>query len=88
MVRPMKWHIYNQNHEPLCWDATAIEFDTQEAADRFLKSCFVDGEYPDEFYDGATIVEDILYYDGGYLDATNLIVAYDEENCESYLKNV
>ena len=29
MVRPMKWHIYNGNHEPLCWDATALEFDTR-----------------------------------------------------------
>lgn len=86
MVRPMKWHIYNGNHEPLCWDVTAIEFDTREAAERFLKSCFEEGDRPDEFYDNAIIVEDILYYDGGYLDATNMVVAYDEESGESYLK--
>ena len=38
--------------------------------------------------DNVIIVEDILYYDGGYLDATNLTIAYDEESCESYLKDV
>ena len=88
MVRNMKQHIYNDNHEPLCWDGAAIEFDTRESAERFLDACLTDGDRPDEFYDNVIIVEDILYYDGSYLDATNLTIAYDKESCESYLKDV
>lgn len=88
MIRDMKWHIYNENHEPLCWDTEALEFDTRDAANRFLYACFKDGDKPDEFYNGVMIVEDILYYDGGYLNATNLTIAYDEETGESCLKTV
>ena len=40
----------------------------------------------EEIYKNATVKHDILYYDGGYLDATNLTVKYDAEKCENYLE--
>ena len=27
MDRNMKWHIYDVNHQPLCWEGQALEFD-------------------------------------------------------------
>ena len=41
-----------------------------------------------EIYENATVKHDILYYDSGYLDATNLTIEYDAEECENRLKEV
>lgn len=64
----MNWHIYNINHEPLCWDDKALEFNTKEEAEEFIAICkkldlgiFDDNEI--QF----SIKHDILYYDGGYI---------------------
>ena len=72
MKREKKFHIYNSEHEPLCYDDRVLEFDTFNAALKFLQSLDCD--------EGITINEDILYYDGGYFDATGL--AYDSETDE------
>ena len=78
MVRDMKWHIYNMEHEPLCWEDKALEFDTLESANKFLKDVEKVISEDGGILDNAIIVEDILYYDGGYINATGLSVVDDE----------
>ena len=89
--RSMKWHIFNEYNEPLCWDGKALEFDTKASAERFLHS------HIDTMYDsyeeycktfGVAIKECIFYYDGGYLNATNKVVVYEEDDWEGHLENV
>lgn len=76
--RPMKYHIYNTRHDnnPICVDGKAVEFDNWEAAERFAKSVIENTDFDME---DAYIKQDILYYDGGYIDATNLIINEEEE---------
>ena len=92
MVRDMKYHIYETRDcvNPLCWDEKALEFDTIESACRFLCDFFeiVKDTGEAEIYENATVKHDILYYDGGYLNATNLTIEYDAEECENRLKEV
>ena len=78
MVRDMKWHIYNANYLnlPLTWDNQALEFDTAEDAESFIYSL------PSEDSENAYIVCDILYYDGGYLNATGKILGYNDHGEE------
>ena len=83
--RPMKWHIYGPEAHPLCWDDQALEFDTEEDARDFLASAIAHSEHGEEFYSEAIVREGILYYDGGYLDATNFRVEWDGDNCETIL---
>ena len=80
MERDMKWHIYNMEHEPLCWDNKALEFDYAEDAHDFLSDV-------DELMilDGAIVVQDILFYDGGYINATDLRIQFDDETGEEML---
>lgn len=80
MERNMKWHIYNMEHEPLCWDDKALEFDFAEDAHDFLRDV-------DELIllEGAIVVQDILYYDGGYINATDLRIQFDDETGEEVL---
>ena len=85
MSRNMKWHVFGPGDEPLCWDGQALEFDTQMAAREFLASAIENSEWSEEFWVDAEIREGILYYDGGYINGTNLLVAWDDENCEEIL---
>ncbi len=80
MERDMKWHIYNMEHEPLCWDNQALEFDFAEDAHDFLREV-------DELMilEGAIVVQDILFYDGGYINATDLRIQFDDETGEEIL---
>ena len=67
-VRPMKFHIYNYDLEPLCWEdenwdcVKAIEFDNAEEANYFLD--LIERFYPLIYEELWGIKEDILYYDG------------------------
>lgn len=79
MVRDMKWHIYNMDHEPLCWDDKALEFDTREDAEKFLGS-IPTSDLEDEM---PIIAENILYYDGGYMNASGCVVKF--ANDDAYL---
>ena len=72
MVRDMKFHIYNMEHEPLCWGDKALEFDFAEDAHDFLR------DVDEDLLDGIVVVQDILYYDGGYINATDLRIRDDE----------
>ena len=72
MVRDMKFHIYNMEHEPLCWDDKALEFDFANDAYDFLR------DVDEDLLDNVVVVQDILYYDGGYINATNLRIVNDE----------
>ena len=65
MIRPMKWHILNKSTGALAVDDKdrAIEFNTQEEALNFLNS-IGDPEMVKE----AEIKQNILYYEGGYVD--------------------
>lgn len=72
MVRDMKFHIYNMEHEPLCWDDKALEFDFAEDAHDFLR------DVDENLLEGVVVVQDILYYDGGYINATNMRIVNDE----------
>lgn len=72
MDRDMKFHIYNMEHRPMCWDDKALEFDFAEDAHDFLRD--VDKEMAEE----AVVVKDILFYDGGYINATDLRIVDGE----------
>ena len=71
MIKSPKFHIYNFGDEPLCWkldnedNDRAIEFETQQEAESFLK--VVELYYPEVYEEFMGIREDILYYDGGYI---------------------
>lgn len=73
MVRDMKFHVYNEEHKPLCWEGKALEFDTRDAVYAFLR------DVDEELLEHIVIAEDILYYDGGYINATNLRISEDGE---------
>jgi hypothetical protein len=60
-------------HEPLCWEDKVLEFDFVEDAHDFLRD--VDEE---DLLEGVVIVQDILFYDGGYINATDLRIVNDE----------
>lgn len=86
MTPEMKWHIYNSTQEfPLCWDGKALDFSTKEQAELFLASCRKNSEHPESFYEGAVIVQNILFYDGGHMDGDNCIVEAHEETGEELL---
>ena len=74
--RGMKYHIYNRlrDNEPLTADGRVLEFDNKESALRFILSV---SDNTDFDLLGAYVVEDILYYDSGYINATNLIINKD-----------
>ena len=80
MERDMKWHIYNMEHEPLCWEDKALEFDFAEDAHDFLRDV-------DELMilEDAIVVQDILFYDGGYINATDLRIQFNDETGEEIL---
>ena len=61
MDRDMKYHIYDMEHNPLCYDDMVIDFNSKEQAEEIFKK-FIENK------EEAIIVEDILYYDGGYID--------------------
>ena len=81
------FHIYKEidfEREPLCYYETEkdeygilLEFETEEAAKRFVESAVESGDRPEEFFDGIIIRESIEYCDSGYIDATNLYVGID-----------
>ena len=75
----MKWHIYNSDGCPLCWDGAAIEFDTKSEAQAFWDSCSMSA---DEEY---TITKDILYYDGGYISVAEINLKNEKNNKCPYL---
>ena len=85
--RPAKWHIIGAESYPLCWDDQALEFDTKKDAEEFLTSAIANSEHCEEFYRDVIIQENILYYDGGYIDATHLLVGWDGIHCETILVN-
>ena len=72
MVRDMKFHIYNMEHEPLCWEDKALEFDFAEDAHDFLR------DVDEDLLDNVVVVQDILFYDGGYINATDLRIVNDK----------
>ena len=72
MEREMKFHIYNMEHEPLCWGDKALEFDFVEDAHDFLR------DVDESLLEDCVIVQDILFYDGGYINATDLRIVNDE----------
>ena len=81
------FHIYKEidfEREPLCYYETdedeygiLLEFETEEAARRFIESSVENGDRPEEFFDGIIICESIEYCDAGYINATNLYVGID-----------
>ena len=72
MERDMKFHIYNMEHEPLCWENKALEFDFAEDAHDFLR------DVDEDLLEGCVVVQDILFHDGGYINATDLRIINDE----------
>lgn len=71
-MREMKWHIFNEDNNPLCLEDRAIEFDTEEEAVDFFLTFF--GEITKE--NCPNIVQGILYYDGGYCHYPEEVLGY------------
>lgn len=84
-VPDMKWYIFNADNEPLYWDDYVLEFDTQESAERFLRSAKANCEYLEDFWSGVEIKENILFVDADRLDGTHAIIYWDAENFECVL---
>lgn len=65
-MREMKWYIFNSQDEtiPLCWGNKCLEFDTEKDATKFFESI------PRSLRRNAIIKECIMYYDGGYFNAS------------------
>lgn len=90
-IRPMKWHIFNNENLPLCWDDQALEFDECDQALRFLDSYL--NAMGTSFEDyckafGVKFKKCIFYYDGGYLDGSNKIVMFEEDDWEGHLEDI
>lgn len=71
----LKYHIYNEDGEPLCWDNQAIDFDDYDSAHDFLLAAEM---LTGNVYEPYEIKEDILYYDGGHINLTNYIPKWSE----------
>lgn len=84
-VRPMMWHIYNPDNMPLCWDDHALEFDDINSACEFLVSAVNFTYFIEDKFNGTAIKKDILYYDGGYFNATYFRMRCDENECSTFI---
>lgn len=76
-MKESKFYIFDIHHEPLCYDDCVLEFDTSESAEEFIRG-FKSYDYQELKLYIALILEEIYFHDGGYLNATNLMVKYDE----------
>lgn len=71
----MKWYIIDSEGSPLYYDAMLLEFDTQEAAQRFIDSDTLDAP----FYDDVTIkLMNFGSEDDVRFNATNYIIRNGE----------
>ena len=78
------FHIYKVvdfEREPLCYykseadeNGMLLEFQTEEAAGRFIESAVVSGDRTEDFFEGAFIAEGEEECEFGYIDATNLYI--------------
>lgn len=78
-----KWHIFNDIREPLCWDEKVIEFDDERSVINFLTSYAGSlgisyDDYVEQF--GITFEKSIYFWEEGYVNFTNMIVVFNEEN--------
>ena len=71
----LKYHIYNKDGEPLCWNNQAIDFDDYDSAHDFLLTAEM---LTGNVYEPYEIKEDILYYDGGHINLTGYIPKWSE----------
>ena len=91
----MKFYIFKQlpdpdnNDEltdyPMCWDKAAVQFDTEESAQRFLDSCKENSDPNSEFYKDAFIKECIFFYDGGHINCEDKTIIMDDISGELLL---
>lgn len=80
MIQDMKWYIYSNSEDGyLCTDeGKVLEFDTEESVKRFYNSMIKAWDFSKEFKN-EVIKHCILYYDGGYFNATNYIINEERE---------
>ena len=81
------FHIYKEidfEREPLCYYESEadeygmlLEFQTEEAAKRFIESAVASGDCNEEFFNDIFIEENDEECEFGYIDATNLYVGID-----------
>lgn len=86
-MEEMKWYIFNDDGEPLCWKIAdgsypALQFDTKFDAVLFKES--VENHFED-FYGNMTIKECIFFYDEGKLNASGWEVAINQLTGEEEL---
>ena len=81
------FHIYKEidfECEPLCYYESEVdehgmllEFQTEEAAKRFIESAVASGDCDEEFFNSIFIEENDEECEFGYINATNLYVGID-----------
>ena len=82
-MREMKWHLFDKNWNPLCWDnenwesERAIEFDTMEEAVEFWGK--IQQHYPEIGRELSHVKDTLLYYDGGYVSGAEATKLMEEE---------
>ena len=79
MSGEMKFHIFKQlpdeegnlQEYPMCWDDQAVEFDTEDAAKRFLETCKENSDHDAVFFEDAifcgAVIERFIPINGKYL---------------------
>lgn len=82
-MREPKWHLYNKDDEPLCWEndewesEKLIDFDTFEEASKFSE--YVNHYYPEVGRQTFQIKKTIHYYDSGYISGAEAKRLMEEE---------
>lgn len=71
-MRKMKYHIYNENHEPLCLETDdgrdcLVEFDSFTQAVGFLK--FIDKYISKDFSKDVGYIKDTIHFYDDYMTA-------------------
>lgn len=81
------YHVYKDdsiNAPPLCWDGCALEFQSEEEAQNFIATMFMNREEDRDIFTDLVIKKDVLYYEN-FKDARNKVLYYTETGEETLI---
>ena len=83
MTKEIKFYIFGARECPLCLRNKALEFSTYKEAEDFLNYLCE----RDSLYTECYIKETVLFYDGGYINASNCLPFFYSDNGDVMLVN-